>query len=134
MVSVWASTRTLWVAAATLSVMLAVGFSLTFNLMCWTRVFSNPGFSAVTEYVPGGMEGNRYRPLLSEVVVNWYPFCSSRRVTFAPWITDPELAVRVPLKVPKYPWPRSKAGNNNARLTKINEPESNTQHLRMTTS
>ena len=64
-------------------------------------VFSNPFISADTEYVPGGIEANRYRPLLSEVALKVYPFCSSCRVTCAPCTIAPDESVSVPLTVPK---------------------------------
>ena len=41
----------------------------------WVRTsFSKPCISADTEYVPGGIEANKYRPLLSDVVLKGETF------------------------------------------------------------
>jgi hypothetical protein len=101
MVWAWAVISTFCAALATFRVRFAVGFSLTFNRIWVRTVFSNPFNSAVTEYTPGGIETNRYRPSLSDLVANLYPFSSSTRVTFAPWMTAADESVRMPLIVPK---------------------------------
>ena len=99
--SAWDSTSTLCFDVATLRLRLAVTFSLTFNVMLVRTVLSKPSTSADTVYNPGGIEVNTYRPLLSEVAANLYPFCWSTSVTFAPGTTAPLGSVMLPLRVPK---------------------------------
>src|ERR1039458_9093493 len=109
----WESTSTLCFEVATFRPRFAVAFSLTFNVTFVRTVFSKPSSSADTVYNPGGIVVNTYRPLLSDVVANWYPFCWSTSVTFAPGTKAPLGSVMLPLRVPKYPWPKRIMGITN---------------------
>src|SRR5262245_47716260 len=56
----------------------------------------NPESVAVTSYVPGGSDGNRYAPLASDVV-DWTPTtCGLRASTVAPGRTAPDTSFTTP--------------------------------------